>query len=187
MEVGHADASRSSRRSVATSSHSSAENNWAHRTSYPQGEEVQSASIRTTVGAVRFRVVCEPPAVGAARPLSHHSVHSPSAISCCSSADPNNPVLVLQQAVPRGDSRNRLSVLLAFISGSTTRTSSTCTVGSARCIEWVKTQRRRRTAIRTQKRRTRPVLFSAAIARRYWKIRIFAWWAHKDSNLGPAD
>ena len=46
MEVGHADAPRSSRRSIAISRHSSAENNRAHRTSDPHGEEVQSASIR---------------------------------------------------------------------------------------------------------------------------------------------
>jgi hypothetical protein len=38
-----------------------------------------------------------------------------------------------------------------------------------------------------KKRRTRPVLFSAAITRRYWEIRAFAWWAHQGSNLGPAD
>ena len=46
VEVGHADAPRSSRRSIAISRHSSAENNRAHRTSDPQGGEVQSASIR---------------------------------------------------------------------------------------------------------------------------------------------
>src|SRR5215469_11454661 len=56
VEVRHADASRSSRRSIAMSSHSSAENNRAHRTSYPRGEEVQ-VPLWTTVGAVRFRVV----------------------------------------------------------------------------------------------------------------------------------
>src|SRR5262252_4577173 len=48
VEVGHADASRSSRRSTATSRHSSAENNRAHRTSDPQGGEVQSATARGT-------------------------------------------------------------------------------------------------------------------------------------------
>ena len=46
VEVGHADASRSSRRSIATSRRSSAEKQSAHRTSDLQGGEVQSASIR---------------------------------------------------------------------------------------------------------------------------------------------
>src|SRR5262245_6137170 len=36
--------------------------------------------------------------------------------------DPNNPALVLQQAVPCGDRQNTLSILLALISYSTTST-----------------------------------------------------------------
>src|SRR5262245_6137946 len=46
VKVSHAEASGSSRRSIATSRHSSAENTRARRTSDPQGGEVQSASIR---------------------------------------------------------------------------------------------------------------------------------------------
>lgn len=37
------------------------------------------------------------------------------------------------------------------------------------------------------KRRTRAGFCSAAISRRCCKIRIFLWWAHQGSNLGPAD
>ena len=39
-----------------------------------------------------------------------------------STPDPNNPILVLQQAVLCGDGQNRLSVLLTLISYSTTST-----------------------------------------------------------------
>src|SRR5215475_7778796 len=46
VKVSHAEASGSSRRSIATSRHSSVENTRARRTSDPQGGEVQSASIR---------------------------------------------------------------------------------------------------------------------------------------------
>src|SRR5277367_2029543 len=45
----------------------------------------------------------------------------------------------------------------------------------------------RRATYDHKKRRTRPVLFSAVVSRNYWKRRIFTWWAHQGSNLGPAD
>jgi hypothetical protein len=59
--------------------------------------------------------------------------------------------------------QNRLSVLLVLVSYSTTSTLSTCTIGSARCIEGGEDTeaRKRRTAVRPQKHCTRPVLFSA--------------------------
>src|SRR5262249_47462016 len=44
-EVGHADESRASRRSLVTSRHPSAKNNRARRACDPQGGEVQSAAI----------------------------------------------------------------------------------------------------------------------------------------------
>ena len=45
----------------------------------------------------------------------------------------------------------------------------------------------RRATYDHKKRRMRHVLFLAVIPRRSWKRRLFLWWAHQGSNLGPAD
>jgi hypothetical protein len=65
--------------------------------------------------------------------------------------DPNNPVLVLQQAVPCGDAQNRLSVLLAPVSQSTTSTNRPVPSDLRVVSNGVKIQRKSRTAIRPQK------------------------------------
>ena len=113
-----------------------------------------------------------------------------------SNPDPNHPVLALQQTAPRGDAaeqivrfaRPNIPFYDEHVIDLYDRICALYRMGK----EKIQKQRKSRTAIqpcdvRLKKRRTGSVLFSTDIWRSYWKPRIFPWWAHQGSNLGPAD
>jgi hypothetical protein len=117
----------------------------------PRSQPVLSFTHRGWVGFINSHYATAPTSqIAANRRLAYEIVRRRSG-GANRTPDPNNPVLVLQQAVPCGDAQNRLSVLLAPVSQSTTSTNRPVPSDLRVVSNGVKIQRKSRTAIRPQK------------------------------------